>query len=198
MNKILKFFLLLFICNISYSQNEMKLYKSIFKTADSLKNSGKILVIDNTIYQVAKELDKQHPQKFFEKSAEYLAQSKFNEASFLYYVGLMRYRYYNLTNPNYQDSNDGALLGSLKYAIGEPVNMYLKIDIDNFISILKKATNYYSENDYLFQSKSKDIEKYMAQNKSYLELITELESNKQKYSDEWNSQMKKFKDAFKE
>ena len=176
----------------------MKLYKSIFKTADSLKNSGKILVIDNTIYQVAKELDKQHPQKFFEKSAEYLAQSKFNEASFLYYVGLMRYRYYNLTNPNYQDSNDGALLGSLKYAIGEPVNMYLKIDIDNFISILKKATNYYSENDYLFQSKSKDIEKYMAQNKSYLELITELESNKQKYSDEWNSQMKKFKDAFKE
>ncbi len=176
----------------------MKLYKSIFKTADSLKTNGKILDIDNSIYDVAKELDSQHPQKFFEKTAEYLAQSKFNEAAFLYYVGIMRYRYYNLTNPNYQDSGDGALLSSLKYAIGEPVNMYLKIDIDNFISILKKATKYYEDNDYSFQSKIKNIEKYTAQEKSYLELITELESNKKKYSDEWNSQMKKLRDAFRE
>jgi hypothetical protein len=76
--------------------------------------------------------------------------------------------------------------------------MYLKIDIYNFISILKKATKYYEDNDYSFQSKIKNIEKYTAQEKSYLELITELESNKKKYSDEWNSQMKKLRDAFRE
>ena len=60
---------------------------------------------------------------------------QFNDAAFVYYVGYFRYRYFNLANRDYKPSEDGALLGSLKYVIGEPINLFLRSDINNFIKI---------------------------------------------------------------
>jgi len=191
MTKLISLFILtLFISTFSYGQDELKLYKNIYRTSDSLKLTGNIKDIDSTIFKTAINLDKQHPSKFFETSGELLAKAKFNEASFIYYLGLMRFRYYNSVNPDYQPSGDGALLGSLKYVMGEPVNMYLKTDIDNFISITKMTIEYYGKNDFTFYTKQKDIEKFNSQTKSYVELVTELETNKTKYTEQWDTERK--------
>lgn len=113
-------FLLLFICFIcsnSYSQDQSKLYKSIYETSDSLKKNNKILEIDKKVFKEAKKIDKEHPAKYLEATGVYITKSKFNEASFLYYVGTLRYQYYNKSSPNYRASVDGALLGSLSYTV---------------------------------------------------------------------------------
>ncbi|MFN4364770.1 hypothetical protein [Chryseobacterium hispalense] len=102
----------------------------------------------------------------------------------------MRFRYYNSANPDYQASGDGALLGSLKYVIGEPINMYLRTDIDNFIFIIKLTISYYSNNDFKFFSKDKNEEKFNAQIKSYTDLLAELETNKKKYKEQWSTERK--------
>ena len=115
MKKILLYlFTIIFISSNSYGQCELNLYKRIYTIADSLKAIGQISIIDtNSIFKKAKMLDKKHPAGFFETSGNYLTKSKFNEAAFIYYLGLMRFRYYNSANPDYKSSEDGALLGSL-------------------------------------------------------------------------------------
>jgi hypothetical protein len=173
------------ISTVSYAQEELKLYKNIYHTADSLLKIGQISAIDSTVFKKAKELGKKHPTAFFETSGDYLTQSKFNEAAFMYYLGLMRFRYYNSANPKYKPGGDGALLGSFSSILGEPINMYLRTDIDNFILILKMTTDYARENDFRFFSKEKDPKKYDTQIKSCSGIITELEDNKAKYREEW-------------
>ena len=174
--------------NNSYGQDEIKLYKNIYTTADSLIKIGQIKNIDNTIFKTANNLDKGHPSKFFERAGELLSESKFNEASFIYYLGLMRYRYFNSVNPKYQASGDGAVLASMQYVMGEPINMYLKTDVDNFISIIKMTIKYYETNDFVFYSKTKNEDNFVSQTKGYKELVTKLETNKEKYTTQWNEE----------
>jgi hypothetical protein len=193
MSKTITLLFLFFVCTISYSQNELKLYRTIYSTADSLKKSGHILDIDKQVFEEAKKLDEQHPSKYFETATVYLEKSKFNEASFLYFLGLMRYKYYNSANPDYQASNDIATFASLKKVLGEPTNMYLKTDITNFISIVKYATDYYKDNDFTFFPKSKSPEKYDVQLNLCLKLKNELENNKPKYTTLWDAEIKRMK-----
>ena len=190
-NILLLLFIIQFYSTCSSAQNESDLYKNIYKTADRLKASGKTSCIDtNNLFKEVIKLDKKHPSDFFKYSGNLMNDSKFNEASFIYYLGLMRFRYFNSANPNYQASGDGALLGSLKYAMGEPINMYLRTDVDNFIFIIKLARKYYSEHDYKYFPKDKYLEKFDAQCKSYQDLITDLETNKEKYKSVWASERK--------
>lgn len=192
MRKLILFlFTTIFVSTFSFGQNELELYKRIYRTADSLKAIGQISAIDTTLlFTNAKMLDNIHPSGFFETSGEFLTQSKFNEAAFVYYLGLMRFRYYNSANQDYQASGDGALLGSLKYVFGEPINMYLRTDIDNFIFIIRITVSYYSNNDFKFFSKDKNEEKFNAQIKSYNDLLIELETDKEKYMEEWAKERK--------
>jgi len=179
------------ICTIAVAahaqKDEMALYRQMFKTADSLKNIGQSSAIDTAeVYKLAKELDEKHPSEFFNAASSMLNESKFNAAAFLFYVGEMRFKYYNATNPNYQASGDGALYGSLNYVFGEPINMYLRSDIDNMIFILKMAFAYCALNDYAFHPKEKDIAKYdEIVSKMQSQLIGDLEANKLKYAEEF-------------
>ncbi|OXB01667.1 hypothetical protein B0A81_19685 [Flavobacterium plurextorum] len=197
MFKIKTFLILFFICCISYSQEQLKLYKSIYETSDSLKKVNKILEIDKTVFKEAKKLDQEHPSKYLEIAGTYIAKSKFNEASFFYFLGVMRYQYYNKASQNYRASSDGALLGSLSYTTSQSILPYLKTDINNYISILKMTIHYYKKNDYLFFSKSNNIEKYNHELNLILEQKTNLENNKTKYTNLWDLEIKKQRTALK-
>jgi len=181
-------FLSILLFNNSYGQDEIKLYKNIYTTADSLIKSGQIKNIDSTVFNTANELDKGHPSIFFETAGELLSESKFNEASFIYYLGLMRYRYFNSVNPDYQASGDGALLASMKYVMGEPINMYLRTDVENFISVINLTIKYYESNDFLFYSKTKNEGNFIKQTDGYKKLVIELDTNKEKYTTQWNDE----------
>jgi hypothetical protein len=193
--------ILLITINSVFGQ-DLQEYKKIYKAADSITTSGKIGVLDNNIFSVANSLDLKHPMEYFKSSGEYLKDHKYNEASFLFYLGYLRYKYYNSSNPDYQAGNDGALLGSFSMVMGEPINMYLRSNIDNFISILESTIKYNQTNDYKFYSKEKDVEKYNIQVRKSTEMLEDMKFNKKKYSKDWKKERKQMEkiidDAIKE
>lgn len=189
MTKLFFTFIFFLVTTLCFGQIEqLEAIKKIYTTADSLNKLGKPFSVDSLTFKKAKMLDKQHPAKYFEEVGELLKQAKYNDAAFLYYMGLMRYRYYNSVNPNYQASGDGALAASLRYVVGEPINLYLKTNIDNFASALKFASDYYSNNDYNFYSKTENPTKYDEVVKEFSNLIKDLETNRAKYEKEWNEE----------
>lgn len=185
-NAIIAVFIL-FMSGLSFGQSTAEAQKREYRIADSLNAVGKISQFDTTIYKIADSLNNCHPIGYFNVAAELLNQSKFNEAAFLYYLGNLRFRYYNSVNPDYQPSGDGALFASLKSVMGDPINIYQRINIDNFISVLKRVTKYTSENDYKFYSRDKNIEKYNNIIEKWNNQIIDMETNKEKYSAEWNN-----------
>lgn len=123
---------------------------------------------------------------FFEKFGEYLNRDKFDECSFLYHLGVLRYSYYNKTNKEYQASGDGALFASLKYMTEEFISIYLKNDIDKYMEILEEVDAYVENNDYDFHSKNIDLEKY--NELRYTELIKILRDDREQFEEEWSTE----------
>ncbi len=111
----------------------------------------------------------------------------FDKAGFFYYLGLLRYRYYNSANPAYKDSDDGALLASFHYVLGEPVNAYLKTSVGRMLAVLNAASDFYKNNDYPFFPKQHSTEKYNQQLEGYTSLLEDLKTNKLKYQKEWDA-----------
>ena len=182
----------LLVSSISFGQiEELQSYKKLYKTADSLNKIGQPFTVDSLTFENAKGLDREHPAKYFEKAGELFKNSKYNDAAFIYYLGLLRYKYYNAVNPKYQAGSDGALAASLQYVFGEMINLYLKTNIDNFKSALQFSSDYYSKNDYTFYSKNKSLEKYNKLIDSYSGLIKDLETNRSKYEKEWDDEKKR-------
>lgn len=191
MTKTLLTLISFLIASSSFGQIEQLLqYKNLYQTADSLNKIGHPFAVDSLTFQSAKQLDKDHPAKYFEKAGELFKNSKYNDAAFIYYLGLLRYRYYNSVNPKYQASGDGALAASLQYVFGETINLYLKTNIDNFKSALQFSSDYYAKNDYTFYSQQKNLEKYNKLIDSYSGLIKDLETNRTKYQKEWDDEKK--------
>ncbi|WP_373708914.1 hypothetical protein [Kaistella sp.] len=99
MKKILFFLILSIISNsLSAQDQELNLFKNILLKGDSIT---KVEMDTIQLFKVANKLDKKHPSQYFDEMANYLNEEKFNEAAFLFYLGRMRYRYYNSANPKY-------------------------------------------------------------------------------------------------
>lgn len=196
----LKFFILLisFSCYSQDKEQDPKdnIYYKLYNSADSLKIPGKIGKINPATYRIADSLDALHPTAYYEKAADYLGKSKFNDAAFLYFVGNSRYKYFNSVNPDYQASGDGALKTALGAMLGEPIGMYLKTNIDNFISILKSSAEYYSVNNFKYYSKEKDVEKFELVSNNLLKQISDLQKNRKKYEKEWRKETEEMKELF--
>lgn len=176
----------------------MQVYENLYRVADEITKSGKIGDLENDLFYKTLQTDSKPPAEYFNLSGEYINNSKFNEASFLYYLGVLRYSFYNKSNPDYSPSGDGALAGSLMSVMGEPINMYLRTNIDNFISILESVKRYYIENDFLYFSKSKNEENYNSQAVKLQQKIDDLKSNKSKYIKDWKKERKEMEKLIKQ
>ncbi|MFM7858071.1 MAG: hypothetical protein ACKO96_40680, partial [Flammeovirgaceae bacterium] len=93
-------------------EKEVMTYKKLFSHADSLTTLGNVGQISDGLIEIAKSLDKRKPVDYYLKAGEMFEMGKYNDASFLYYMGDLRYRYYNSVNPKYSKSGDGALHAS--------------------------------------------------------------------------------------
>jgi len=167
---------------------EMSFYKKLYSCSDSLNKKSLIWELSADVFRLADSLDKIHPAGYFMKASELMSKMQFNEAAFLYFVGNLRFRYYNAANPAYQASGDGALLASLHSVLGEPIGLYLKTNIDNFIAILQKSANWYSNHNYPFYPSGKSPDKFAEQSKRQAKQIDELTKNKDKYKSEWGQE----------
>jgi len=166
--------------------------KKLIQYADSINKLGQIGILSNEVLKILETLDKQHPAGFFQKAGTYLELLQPNEASFLYYTGYLRYKYYNSANPEYQIGNDGALFASLMTALQEPLTLYLRSNIDNYIEILKKSSDWHLNHEYTFFSRAKNQEKYFEQTNKIKSLISDLETNKSKRQLEWATEQKAY------
>jgi hypothetical protein len=162
-------------------RSEALAYKMLFNYADSLEIIGKVGQVSEDVIRIAKDLNKAHPVDYFTKSSELLELRRYNDAAFLYHIGDLRYQYYNSANPNYSESNDGALLASFHSTLGQFIGYYLMSNIDNYLGILKDCTEYYITNDYLFYPKRKDPAKYQQQVDTLNKIILDLENNRATY-----------------
>lgn len=169
-------------------ETEVMIYKGLFNYADSLTIRGNLGQISENLVAVARTLDKGRPVDYFQTAIKMLDNREYNDASFLYYLSDLRYRYYNSVNPKYSESGDGALLASFNYALGEPIGYYLRSNVENFIGILKKCSEYQLTNDYKFYSKKKDAAKYAEQAYRLDKIIVDLQNNRMTYQEAWDKQ----------
>ena len=189
MPRLLLAFTFFLFATVGFGQiGQLETYKKLYTTADSLNKAGKPFTVDSLTFEKVKSLNKQHPSKYFEEATHLFNDAKYNDAAFVYYLGILRYRYYNSVNPKYQASDDGALAASLQYVVGEMVNLFLKTNFDNFVSAIKFSCDYYLQHDYTFYSKTKNPTKYDEIAKGFSTLIEDLKTNKTKYEKEWNEE----------
>lgn len=199
---MIKSFICVAILIFSYSNslcqkaNEIQIYKNLIAEADSINKTNIKFSVDSTTVIEAKKLDHQHPLSYFTKASELINANKFFDAAFIYYLGILRYRYYNSVNPDYSASSDGALASSFQYILGEPINFFLKSNIDNFTLALEFTLNYYIENDYYFYQKEESEKEYNMGIEFLKNAISELQSNKEEYTNDWTQQKQMFLDYF--
>ena len=189
--------LIIFLAShFAHAQGEVQMYRDIYKAADSLPRNGRTGVVDTSVYKLAADLDKEHPAGYFDAATKFMADRHFNEAAFMFYLGQLRFKYYNATNPAYKASDDGALSGALSYVVGEPINMYLRADADNFIGILHLSLKYYQEHDYKFFPRSKSPENYQAQADGISGLIAAIEKDKEQNKQKWAEERQHMEQSF--
>lgn len=182
-NRYFLFVIIFYLSIQTYGQNEIDIYNKIYKTADSLKAVGKVGYMDSdSLFIKIKETEQKHPYAFVQLIEEYMLKSKFNEASFVYFLSYMRIGYYNDVNNNYDERT---LFNHLTNNYGGYINHYLRTDIDNYISIMKMAIKYYLNNDYTFFSKENNIEKFNLQTITLNNFISDVGKNKVKFKKHW-------------
>ena len=171
---------------------QIPLYKNLYHCSDSLNKKGPIWELSDDVFRLADSLDNIHPAGYFIKAGELMGKMQLNEAAFLYFVGYLRFRYYNAANPGYKNNDDGALLASYYSVPGEPIGWYLKTNIDNFIAILKKSVDWYSNHNYLFFPASKNPGKFAQPSNDLAKQTDDLIKNKEKYKSEWEQERIEF------
>jgi len=175
----------LFLFNILiFGQNDKEvllLYKNVIEKSDSLLAIGKIAQIDSKkVLSDAKLADKEYPEKYFKKSMEYFKKYQYNESGFLFYLGKMRTEDLNsLGQEHYSTGSEYETL------LEEGIFMYLAVDADNYMKVLKMAQDYYNTNDYTYISKIKGYKK-LKDPKNYSQMIKVLQEDKGKIQAELN------------
>lgn len=81
----------------------------------------------------------QHPAEYFQQASEAFQAGDTTQATFLLYVGQLRYRAYLQANPDLEPSGDPALFGSLMDVVGQPINEYAFGDVKEAAGIIDKA-----------------------------------------------------------
>lgn len=178
-------FILLFN-TLSYSQLESFItIKNTIHATDSVIALHQPFTVDSEFEKDLDSLNQHHPSAYFGAVNGYVLKNQWDQASFTYLLGCARYRYFNATNKKYQASGDGALFGSLSYALGEIVNLYLYADIDQYIVLLEEVDSYMLTHDYDFHPSKKIRESY--EESFYNSFIIDLKTNKEQRAAEFQA-----------
>ena len=164
------------------------------KIIDSISKTKIVGVFDSLIFKTTDTLDYFPPGYYFTRSRDLIDQYKLNEASFLFYLGTMRYMYYNATNPAFKKSEDGAFFSAIRHQLSDVLFKYLRANIDNYIAILQKSVDWYIKNDFHYYSRNKSEINYIKQSDKTISLIDELKKNKDHYIIQWKEEPEKMKE----
>ena len=162
-------------------------FEVFYKRADSINKAQPNLKIDDSDIKKLKELDKQQPYFFFsEATGEYeFKNDKYDYAAIVFYVGLIRYKYFMRVNPEYAPGEGWMICESMKQNYEDRIELYLKNNIEKYKAVLKFAIEYCTKNNYEYWQKPLDKAKFEKTIEAYTALLKELEMNKEKYEKQY-------------
>lgn len=188
MRNVIKSIMLIACCivNIATAQKLNKNKESFdifYKRADSINTVQPNLVIDAATVKKLKELDTKEPYFFFsEATGEYeFKNDKYDYAAIVFYVGLIRYKYFMSVNPEYAPGDGWMICESMKQNYEQRIELYLKNNIEKYKTVLKFAVDYCKENSYKYWKKNTDEILLKKVIEPYINLLKELQNNKAKY-----------------
>jgi hypothetical protein len=94
----------------------------------------------------ARKLNGQHPSAYYQRAIELHARQLHDEATFLFYLGQLRYRTHMAARSTAPGSADDALFASLSEVVGRPINEYAFGDVKGAIAILDDVLAYDAAN----------------------------------------------------
>jgi hypothetical protein len=96
-------------------------------------------VVKKTPDQLVRGIESQHPAVYFVLARKLFEAGRKDEATFWYYAGQLRYRFYLKATPGLDPSGDPALFGSLSEVIGRPINEWAFGDLDALRATLDRV-----------------------------------------------------------
>jgi hypothetical protein len=184
------FCLILLQLNIAFAQTHTKNEESFevfYKRADSINLAQPNLIIDSNISNKLKKLDEKEPYHFFsEATSTYeFKNDKYDYATVIFYVGLIRYKYFMNVNPEYAPGDGWMICESMKQTYEKRIELYLQTNIDKYIAALKFATSYCAQNNYNYWKKPLNQTLLQKAIEPYETLLKDLETNREKYLKQW-------------
>ena len=191
MKNIINITLLLLISHASFTQDLDSIYVKFYKYSDELTANNTTGKLDENVYLTAKQLNTLHPREFMNKSIELLKQDKFNEASFICYLGNMRWKYFgNFTKYTDKDTK-------IKQDINDILNAFLRSNVNNFSTIINAAVKYHFTTDYTFCSRKKKPLYYDESSAFYKRMSDQFIINKDYFRTKWNIERPDFESDLK-
>lgn len=139
----------------------------IHKTIDSLKAIKQLKKISERALKAASYLSKIDPfEGYIPVSFLLLEHKRYNDAAFLFKLGMALEGYYEKVNPNSFSANSGNREDAY-YSIGSDfessINQFLEADVENNLFVLHNVYDYFNKNSYTPEPKQQHIEEFNSQ-----------------------------------
>ena len=140
---------------------------------------GQDTTVDKNVFDKALQLEKRHPSEFIVEASNLFDKDKKNEASFLFYLGQLRYRYYIGAKSKIK-SSDKETYNALQMVTGSVINVYLGQHFDTYLHVIDLVLEWDRTHDFIYFSKTKSPEKQSEVLKGLIDYKKYLIDNKEK------------------
>ena len=146
---------------------------------------GQDSTVDKSVFDKALQLEKRHPSEFIVEASNLFDKGKKNEASFLFYLGQLRYRYYIGAKPNIK-SSDKETYNALQMVAGSIINVHLGQHFDTYLHVIDLVLAWDNTHDFIYYSKTKKPEIQSQVVKGLIDYKQYLIDNKEKIQEQFN------------
>ncbi|MDI1255042.1 MAG: hypothetical protein PSV16_02995 [Flavobacterium sp.] len=179
MKEIILAFIILFSLNLQAQDEPTGVYRNIYKCSDSIRSNKLTGKVSQKAMNTADSLNNYHPKAYFLKTVDLLMQSNYNDAAYIFLLGEMRMDYYGLFTKYDKDFYD------FHHTVKDPVYMFLRSNIDNFIALLKLSAAYNRQHDYAYKSGKLKPENYKESGAIQDRMATQFHINKAYFENMW-------------
>lgn len=191
MKKISTIFLLLLFTTFASAQNLDSIYVKFYAYSDDIKSNTKAGELNASIPAIITRLNTLSPKEYINEAVVLIKKEQFNEASYIFILGAMRWKYYEnfakFTTKEYNQKNE----------IESIITAFLRSNVLNFAAIIKLATNYHLANDYAFCSRKKKPLYYDEAAGFYSRLGTQIVINEVYFTNMWSKERRDFENDLK-
>ena len=191
MKKISTIVLLLLFTTFASAQNLDSIYVKFYAYSDNIKSIAKAGELNTFLPAIATKLNTLSPKEYINEAIVLLKKEQFNEASCIFILGAIRWKYYENFAKFTTKEHDQ------KHEIESIITAFLRSNVHNFAAIIKTATQYHLANDYAFCSRKKKPLYYDEAAGFYSRLGTQIVINEAYFTNMWSKERRDFENDLK-